>query len=435
MSESKAVQRAPCMYRVLLKLGLVALVVLLTGCGSHASAQPGNQSAVITPASAQLLSTLPGMLTEIHMVDASTGWAIGWRLGRDGSYHIFRTSDGGSHWQDLLTCRPTVNQGKDFIEPCHADFRSTMIATVVQPEMNSSTHVRSLRIFHTADAGQHWQSSQLLAADLATPATFVDALHGWAFVTEDFPGSDPGSAYIGKEISLYRTVDGGQSWQRAAHGPAISQLPATSDDGYGQAPLTANAQMVFTSSTTGWLSGETWRNDSTSQPWLYVTHDGGTTWSQSSLTFPTNASVSAPTFFNQQEGVVQVSSGEQTAGGKLYVTRDGGKTWDSTSIQAPIGSETSLTFQDAWAPASNNSSTLYETSDGWQHWTMVRVRTSFKRIRSFDFISLKMGWALADNLARPFPAPGGGMRTGDIITLLKTTDGGVTWRTVATSQI
>ncbi|HEY6409093.1 MAG TPA: hypothetical protein VIY29_16650, partial [Ktedonobacteraceae bacterium] len=79
--------------------------------------------------------------------------------------------------------------------------------------------------------------------------------------------------------------------------------------------------------------------------------------------------------------------------------------------------------------------TFYTTSDGWRHWQKKHMNTTYKRIYGFDFVSPTIGWAIADNRQTFFPEPGGGLRKGDIIYVLKTTDGGVHWQAIARSTL
>lgn len=254
-----------------------------------------------------------------------------------------------------------------------------------------------------------------------------------------FPGPDPGSAYIGQDISLYRTSDGGQSWQRVASGPATSQLGITTDDGYGLAPLTANARMAFSSPSTGWLVGKTYQRNGSNQNWLYTTQDGGVTWHPSSLALSTNASAPGPpVFFTPRDGVLLVSvagsPSQSTPTSTFYVTRDGGTTWSGTAVPFDMTSGAAINLQDAWVTPISAGSTLYTTSDGWRHWTKVQMRMIFGRIYDLSFVSLTTGWAFGDDLMDSLHGPGGGVRKGDVIALLKTTDGGQTWQEVARSQ-
>ena len=63
------------------------------------------------------------------------------------------------------------------------------------------------------------------------------------------------------------------------------------------------------------------------------------------------------------------------------------------------------------------------------------MNIAFKRVYGFSFVSLSLGWAFADNAVRFLPEPSGGLRKGDIIALLKTTDGGQTWQEIAYSKV
>lgn len=413
---------------------LLCVLIILAGCGFSQS------QAVRTSTSAQVAnqrsSTVPGAFSDLRMMNATVGWAVSQDVVGSGDYLILHTTDGGAYWKATLKCVPTQSLGKDFIEPCGTDFRSATLATVVQPEYNTQKQVSQLRIFHTSNGGTTWQSSVLVARDLETPAIFVDALHGWALVTEHFPGPDPGSASIGQNISLYRTSDGGQGWQRVASGPAASQLNTTSDDGYGRAPLTANARMMFSSATTGWLAGQTYQRDGSSHGWLYVTHDGGATWHQSSLVLPANADApDPPVFFTTQTGALLVSVNSQNAQtSTFYVTRDGGVTWNGTIVPFDITSGAAVDLQHAWSVPNDTPGTIiYTTSDGWRHWIRTQMDMIFGRIYHLSFISPTIGWAFGDNLMDSLHGPGGGLRKGDVISLLKTTNGGKTWQEVAHS--
>ncbi len=412
-------------------LALLGLL-LLTSCGQlgKGSTQTGDQSAT---------TVITGALTKVQMINNRTGWAISWDRAGTGAYQILRTTDEGRHWKPVLQCLSTQGVGKGFVKDCATDFHSAQVATVVQPEYESQTQTSRLRIFHTSDGGQTWQSSVLAARDLATPAIFVDGLHGWVFATDHFPGPDPGSAYIGGQIALYRTSDGGTSWQRVASGPSTPQIATTTDDAYGIPPFAASARLQFVTPSTGWLIGSSLHPDLSNYSWLYVTHDGGSSWHQVDLSFPAEAlALWRPTFFTEQEGLFPVlTSGpapQNAQGTLIYSTRDGGQTWASTAVPFDVTNATFLNLQQAVAVDSEGK-TLLATSDGWKHWTTAPLQTPFTRVYAFDFISPTVGWALADNRTHFFPEPGGGLQKGDVIALLQTTDGGRTWQEIARSVV
>ena len=420
---------------------LILSLFILSSCGIQHNTG-GQSSTPVTPGSQPATSTLTGALTGLHMINATVGWAVSWDIaGTGNSYHILRTTDAGVHWKVVLQCTSTQGAGKGFIVGCVTDFHSASVATVLAPEFDSATQESQSRIFHTSDGGQTWQSSVVKARYIETPAVFVDAQHGWFLATDHFPGYDPGSAYIGKEIALYRTVDGGKSWQRVASGPATSQLPATSDDAYGIVPLTAATRMQFVTATTGWLAGTSFHKDQSEFSWLYVTHDAGTTWQQVDISLPPQSLLLwPPRFFTQQDGLLSaLTSGpapQYAPGTLLYTTHDGGLTWTATAVPFDVTNGEFLDMNNAWASAVNgNDKAFYTTSDGWRHWTKGHMDVTFNIISGFSFVSPGIGWALAYNRTKSLPEPGGGLRKGDSIALLKTTDGGQTWQEIAHSVV
>lgn len=422
-------------YPIFMSVFIFFIVLLaLSGCGKQAevTGQSGTMQGEHGPGT----TTPRGAFYMLHMITASAGWAETMNFSSTIYFTVLRTTDGGIHWHAVLQCSPYEGYGKGSgFATCPADFRSASLATVVETQQSSTT------IYHTTDGGQTWQRSTLNASYIETTPIFVDALHGWALLTDNFPGYDSGSTYIGKEIALFRTVDGGQSWQKIGSSAAKSQLPVTSDDGYGSPPFQASTRMDFTSATTGWLAGTTYRMDNSTYSWLDVTHDGGTHWRQTSISFPASADVlQAPTFFNALDGIMPVGTSgpapAYTPQAALYITHDGGSTWTPTFVPFDVSFADYIDTTHAWAyTGSMNQHTFAATSDGWQHWTRSNLQTSFFNIGGFDFASPSLGWAIADNAKIRLPEPGGGLRSGDIVALLKTTDGGKTWQEIAHSVV
>ncbi len=415
---------------------LFIVLLALSSCGKQQQGGTG-QPDTVQGENGSATNTPRGAFNTLHMLSASIGWAETMNSSPTTIYFtVLRTTDGGVHWKAVLKCSPYQGSGKGAgFATCPADFRSATLATVLETQKSSIT------IYHTTDGGQTWQRSTLNAGYIGTPPIFVDAQHGWALVTDNFPGYDPGSQYIGKEIALFRTVDGGQSWQKIGSSAAKSQLPSTSDDAYGSPPFEAATRMEFISATTGWLAGTTYRSENSMYSWMYVTHDGGTSWHQVSISFPASADVlQAPQFFDVQDGLMPVLTSSPapayTSQTMLYVTHDAGATWTETFVPFDVTSADYVDTARAWAwTGSLNLYTFSTTSDGWRHWTKENLHTSFANINGFDFISPALGWAIANNVKVRLPEPGGGLRSGDIVALLKTTDGGKTWQEIAHSVV
>ena len=419
-----------------------ALVLLmLVGCSFHADNNTTSAYTVQTTSSQSATSEIHGIVSQLHMIDAHVGWTQSWyTTGNSIHNDILRAVDGGVHWRVMFTCSPISSDGgkaAGFVT-CSSNFRSSMIASVLEPQANNLT-----RIYHTGDGGLTWQGSSIDARVLnQSPPVFVDSLHGWFFGTDTFPGRDAGSTYIGQNITLFRTSDGGKSWNSIASGPAISQLPVTSDDAYGtQPPFVANARMTFLNTMTGWLIGTTSHANSTSTPWLYVTHDAGTTWHQVALAFPAQATVLwTPQFLGTNNAVLPIMvigpAPAYTQKTSIYATRDAGTTWTQTAfVPFDVTSAVFTTMESASAEAQDTPNVFYTTSDGWQHWAKHTSTTPFKQLYGFTFVSPSIGWAIGENRGMSLPEPGGGRRAGDIMSIQHTIDGGRSWHEIAHSKV
>jgi photosystem II stability/assembly factor-like uncharacterized protein len=156
------------------------------------------------------------------------------------------------------------------------------------------------------DGGQSWESTETPGyADCKI--SFADAKTGWVF----------------SNAQLRATADGGATWNEIALPEGVLQATAIS-------LRTADAGYLLTS-----------------DGYLYVTKDGGESWSSLVLDLtgyedmsllPATLPAAAIRFFDAQEGVVAVSL---VGGGKNYTlalrTVDGGQTWKQEVIPIDVG--------------------------------------------------------------------------------------------------
>lgn len=416
----------------------VLTLFLFASCGTGTNTSFTVQTANKHP----LTNEIHGIVSQLHMMNAHVGWAQSWYDAGDAIHiDILRTVDGGIHWRVMLNCLPISSDGGQaagFVT-CNSDFRSSMIASVLEPQANNQ-----VRIYHTSDGGQTWQGSSINARGFnQSVPVFVDGLHGWFFGTDTFPGPDSGSSYIGQNIALFRTSDGGKTWNKIASGPATSQLPVTSDDAYGtKPPFTADARITFLNATTGWLIGSNSQANNITTSWLYVTHNAGVTWHNVGLTFPAQAlAFWIPQFIDADNGLLPIMiSGPAPAyvhQTSIYATHNAGKTWvQEAFVPFDVTSAMFTTMNTASATSEDDNKVFYTTNDGWQHWTKHTVISSFKQLYGFTFVSPKLGWAIGENrTGMGAPEPGDGRRPGEIMSIQQTLDGGLTWREIAHAKV
>jgi photosystem II stability/assembly factor-like uncharacterized protein len=325
-----------------------------------------------------------GSLISLHMIDLTT--------------------DGGLQWKNVTPPNTLLTQESI------ADFLTASLAWVAISQAEGTT----TQVLRTTDSGRTWQQSTVQATFLRQ-ITFIDSQHGW-IISGWRPVGGPAEA-----VSVYRTSDGGKTWRNVASAlPASTDLPPP-----GHLPFGGQKSGIhFLNTSTGWVTGTVMAND---LAWLYVSHDGGSTWYQQSLSLPPWApsaqlSLASPTFFSVTDGILPVIFSDGVTGRgiatDIYMTHDGGTTWKSSTPLATVFS--TIDFVDMWHGWVTDGMVLYRTSDGGQHWAKLSPGANFKQITNLSFVSSTTGWAV------------GGQSDASSF-LLKTADGGTTWTPIPIS--
>lgn len=357
---------------------LGAMLVVLSACGSTAPAPGG-----ISPSTPSTSSTPSTVLTQgatgiaqsssqeklkyIQMIDRTNGWAI---TDQD---IILHTTTGGIRWQEVFP--PNMNGAKS------VDFFSADRAWAARLDNSSS-----VRVARTVDGGSSWQETtfslqQPFQAQGIITLTFPNEQDGWILLDL---GSGAGTGYV----ALYRTTDGGTSWHLASGNISSGHKTGVS----------------FLNGSNGWLTG--YNGAITNYIFLFVTKDGGSTWKLQQLQPPSSDSyyTTYPTaFFNAQDGVLPVTWIENNTNNlNVYVTHDGGSTWTKTTTlhvsptSNTVVSHILTSFADAnhWWVSDTSNKSLYRTTDGGQSWSSL---SSDFNVKSLDFISSDLGWAVPDD--------------------------------------
>lgn len=249
----------------------------------------------------------PVLFQAIDFVSRTTGWVA---MEDAGGRALFRTTDGGDHWERLALARGTTHQIK------FVDANTGWLLGSVDDPAGCLAGNCSEAVLRTLDGGRTWEQ-ELVSARSFGQLSVVDASHAWVV--------QPGPAC-------------GFDWDSCT-----SQILATSNATTWRPLAMVNGQTTslgFVDAATGWLTVRTLTDAS-----ILVTHDGGSSWARQF-----HASGSSPllqvSFANTRDGWALGSDISFCAMGgcggyTLYATTDGGATW--TSLQRPER-------EDWWGP-------------------------------------------------------------------------------------
>jgi photosystem II stability/assembly factor-like uncharacterized protein len=325
----------------------------------------------------------------------------GWAV--TGKGRIVQTTDGGVHWKDVTPKYPS-SLPLAAQQSVVADFLTSSMSWIAL----SNADAAATLLFRTSDGGQTWQKTTIPTA-IVTQITFIDSQHGWVL------SKNPVSASA-ETVEIYSSTDGGGNWAMVSAAYAAS----TDTPSPGQLPFGGTKTgLGFLDATTGWITGNFPLNG---YVFFYVTHDGGKTWNRQTFPFSpgqasTQIATSPPTFFTTNDGILPVSFVTGNASSlDFYVTHNGGANWQSTTPLA--ASATIADFIDMDHGWASDGTFLYMTSDGGQHWTKLSPGANFKDVTHLDFVSSNIGWAISSTASNS-------------ASLLKTVDGGHTWTVIS----
>jgi photosystem II stability/assembly factor-like uncharacterized protein len=373
----------------------------------------------------------------IHMLDTTTGWAQ-ISDGLIARFVVLRTTDGGSHWQDVTPPQLTTPVN-DNLAQLYALNATTAWVTDTQPVPGSRPIRYHGVLFRTKDAGQTWQSIALPSSvpdDFSlSKIQFLNAQVGWITIESHMTAGKVQDDY-------WQTNNGGQTWSNIT----IS------------IPTGNNGVVTFLDAQTWWFTDDT---PSKGQPVIFVTHDAGATWHQHVLPVPAGVVfaspfpgelIATPQVFSARDGLLTVGSEDIV----VYATYDGGDTWQPTTpvslsstnknegnpfiITPPVFAdmkhgliwEEFLPLAGTALPTTNH---LLITIDGGQHWTPISLQmpggqkgqsVSLDNVwnswHNPDFVSAQVGWLIG------YYSPPASEPIQNV--LFKTVDGGHTWTSV-----
>ena len=288
---------------------------------------------------------------------------------------IWKTIDGGIHWQPVFDDHPVSSIGALAIAPSNPDI---VWAGTGEPWIRSHISVGE-GIYKSIDAGKTWKLmglektgriSRVVVDPKNADIVLVGAL-GHAYGPQ-------------QERGVFRTTDGGKTWQRVLF----------TDENSGCAHLEMdpnNPKVLFAGM---WpLVIRTWGRESGGPgSGLFKSTDGGVTWKRlSGNGLPTRTTgkvvpAIAPNNSKRIYALIETGdgvplNGQETDRGKLWRSDDGGDTWRLISYDRNLGGRTHYYFRMTVAP-DNANETYYLTAgfarstDGGETARMMQGPTS-----------------------------------------------------------
>jgi photosystem II stability/assembly factor-like uncharacterized protein len=327
-------------------------------------------------------------LIEIEFLNELDGWGVT-------ETEIARTNDGGITWYDVTP--PDMTETGYSIEIFILDNDHVWAQ---KPDFENFPDSGFLS--RTSDGGSTWTTS--VTPFSSGELSFLDGDNGWML-------ADLGAGAGSNAVAVYQTTDGGGRWDLKYindpnHPEAKDSLPL---GGLKTGIIPLNMQ-------TAWVGGVIY---APGMLYLYRTDDGGSNWSQAIFELPSgteNSELSIDAdqmqFVTANDGFLAVHMAGDSTQTAIYVTHDGGNTWTLTPTLIPNGGLAD--FVSADEAVVYNGEQFYVTRDAGQTWSTILPDVAFgESFVSMDFVNMSSGWVITVDSA--------------IHSLYRTTDGGVTW--------
>ena len=368
-------------------LGLIALALTATVVAGlvylhpNQSPKPSNSS----PAPSPLPVSRPGDDVFYDFITPSMGWAL---VASPKQFSVFRTVDGAKHWLEQLTDSQGVPAG--ITANSVVKFFDKSNGVIVLPNVSDV-------VYRTIDGGAHWQLVVLPGATGAV-ASFSDPTHGWVLVPASFTDhtinlygtTDGGSTWQRlpdppADVCMPEPVSCTQLTFVSA---LIQQVPAP--DGLGRA-FARRVAITFRGTSEGWIGGR-----ANPRPHVYSSSDGGRSWNRHDLPTPAYGLASgAFASVHLLPGTGVVASLDGGNGPDYPLTSfDGGGSWSFVSSPPTYGPAVVgfISFQDDLNWWVTDGSILFKSSDAGLTWSLsTQVLAG---LLSCQFLDSKHAWGL-----------------------------------------
>lgn len=262
----------------------------------------------------------------IEAVSDAEAWVLALRYPSPGRAKLFHTVDSGQTWTDVPG--PFNEQGKG-VQNIH--FFNALEGVVFGSPRTGSASVDMIKIFRTADGGETWQ--ELFDPQVPTP------IQGDSYFL--LSGNDTYAAvsdtlwFVTTGNNVYRTANRGASWQRFSVG-----LP-------GSSTVVGLASVAFRDALHGMVVSF--------QPGqAAVTVNGGSSWTE--ITAPETPTARCVQYIPGTEGTYVVTDGYEGNSDEIAITFDHGQTWESWAGNPGMNCIRFTSMTSGWGGANVNAS-------------------------------------------------------------------------------
>ena len=298
-----------------------------------------------------------GKQDDIYFVDSKLGFYV------NGKGKIYRTQDGGQHWQLVLDQPGTYFRAVGMVDARHG--YAGNIGTDYFPGVTDSNP-----LYETTDGGASWHVVQGLPGAAVKGICAIDILKA-PFINagvRDERTIIHAGGRVGSPAYLLRSLDGGQSWSNIDMSPWVAMI----------------VDVKFFDAMNGVVFAGSDPDIEKSHALIVVTHDGGKTWSKSYESSRPAELTWKGAFPSRQVGYATIQSYAKPPSAQRLIakTTDGGKTWQELPlVQNPEANEFGVGFiseQQGWVGTNKGA---FETRDGGLSWHPVEMGRVINKIR------------------------------------------------------